>query len=74
MEEYDYNTELERQRTLNEVYTNDKVILIRMITFFNNVEAKYSYDYCIKKCKKHRQFYINYKKKLEKYGENNTIY
>ena len=74
MEAYNYDEELDRQRNLNEVYTKDKVVLIRMITFFNNVEAKYDFDYCIRKCKKHRQFYINYKEKLKAFGKDKTIY
>ena len=74
MEEYDYHIELERQRTLNEVYTKDKVILIRMITFFNNVEAKYSFDYCMKYCQKHKRMYVKYKKKMEAHEKGKNIY
>lgn len=74
MEEYTYNEELDRQRVLNELYTKDKIILIRMIDFFNNIEAKYGYNDCIKFCKNHKEQFMLYKKKIEDYEKENTIY
>lgn len=66
--------ELERQRILNNIHLKDKVILIRMIDFFNNLEYKYGYDNCLRFCKNHKKQFMIYKNKMEKYNENNNLY
>jgi hypothetical protein len=74
MEEYDYHIELDRQRELNEVYTKDVIVKIRLITFIKNLESKYDKKTCIKKAKIFKDSFRNYRKKMVIYQQNNNLY
>ena len=74
MEEYNDDEELERQRHLNDVYSNDKVIKFRLIDFAKNLEAKFDKATCIKKTQKHKLFYTNYCKKMKIFQKDNNVF
>ena len=66
--------ELDHQRHLNEIYTKDVIIKIRLITFIKNLESKYDKKTCIKKAKIFKDSFRNYRKKMVIYQQNNNLY
>ena len=66
--------ELDHQRHLNDIYTKDKVIKLRLIDFVKNLEAKYDKATCIKKTQKHKLFYTNYCKKMKIFQKDNNVF
>ena len=74
MEEYDYLIELDRQRELNEAYTKDKIVKIRLITFIKNLESKYDKSTCIKKAQIFKHSFKNYKTKMKLLEHYNNLY
>lgn len=66
--------ELDHQRHLNDIYTTEKIVKIRLITFIKNLEAKYDEKTCIQKASIFKNHFRNYRKKMVIFQQNNNLY
>lgn len=66
--------ELDHQRHLNNVYTTETIVKIRMVMFLKNLKSKYDKPTCIKKSKIFKDSFINYRKKMVIFKQNNNLY
>jgi uncharacterized protein YktA (UPF0223 family) len=66
--------ELDHQRHLNNVYTTETIVKIRLVMFLKNLESKYDKKTCMKKAKIFKDSFRNYRKKMVIYQQNNNLY